>query len=175
MAVKKYPVRKKLIFLFFLLYITGSALNEVTAQDFSLYDNTIYSTYGTAIFINQISIAYERSIYSRRRKSLRLKAHAGKFLSYGLDLSTGEKKYKNYIGISGVFLIELFEMNVGVVHSKYTIARGFEPEPDVDYSEIKIGPRLYSAAGIRYTNERFMLRAGFSNVELLYVGLGVNF
>ena len=154
-----------------LLFISGP--NQINAQE-ERKNNSINIAAGTLIFNNQFSIAYERSVYSRGYFHVRAKVHYGRS-SVGLDLDEGGKKYKNHKGVSGVFLFQLFEFNLGLVFTQYTLASGDMPNPDIDYSLLRNGLSVYSGAGIRYEKNEFVVRAGFNNFEYLYAGVGICF
>ncbi len=147
----------------------------VNAQDREFKKNSIYLNYGTVVFSSQFSISYERTIFQKKHLSTKLKVNYGKYLNNNLDLETDERIYNNYIGISGVFLFKLFEINLGVATTEYTLARGFNADPNKDYDEIKTGAIFYRNAGIRYEKDNFIIRTGIGNLELLYVGIGFNF
>lgn len=162
--------------IFLCIIFSVAQINGVVAQDNDYKNNSIYASIGTAIFTAQYSISYERTIIRKNDNlRLRLKANYGKYILNGLDLETDEKEYKNHKSISAVLLFELFEANVGVAFTQYTLAQGFMPRPNVDYTEVLNGKTIYACTGIRYEKNNFMVRAGISSLELLYAGIGINF
>ena len=138
--------------------------------------NSIYATYGNLIFTSQASISYERSIFKfGQNNRTKLKATYGNNLGNNLDYDTGERVYENYTGLSVVQLFGKFETNLGAAYASYTLAPGFNPDPDIDYSLVENAFVLFANIGYRYENDHFLFRAGVGNLDLLYVGLGFNF
>ncbi|MEL7222009.1 MAG: hypothetical protein AAGJ93_11870 [Bacteroidota bacterium] len=157
-------------FLFLLIFS-----NCLCAQQVDYKNNSVYVSYGTVIFSDQFSVAYEHTLFAKDNLRTRLKGAYGTYLSNNADYDTNEELYDRHISLSAVQLIGLFEFNLGVAYIDYTLAPGFDPTPDVDYSEVKNKWALYGNVGIRYVKNNFLLRAGISRVELLYLGLGINF
>ena len=167
----KMNVQTLLLFLAFSI----SQINTGVAQEYDHKHNSVYGSLGTLIFVNQASISYERTISASEMVIWRIKINYGQYTSNGLDLETDEKEYKNHKGVSAVFLFGLFEANFGFALTQYTLASGFNPRPNVDYTEVINGKSVYIASGIRYEKNNFLVRAGFSNLEYLYAGVGINF
>ena len=155
--------------------ISFGAQQNLSAQEYEYKKNSIYASYGTAIFFGQFSISAERTVYQREMLRCKAKLNYGKVSKNNLDLSTGERIYRSYYGGSGVLVFGLFEMSLGVARAEFTRAMGFSPVAGVDYDEVFTGMIFQGNAGIRYEKEEFLLRAGVGNRELLYVGFGFSF
>lgn len=166
------PMAKSLLII--IIAILG-AINSMVSQENEYKKNSVYISAGTIIFTSQYSISYERTLDVEGMRRLRLKANYGKYGSNGLDLDTGGKNYENHKSISAVLLFGLFEADIGVAFTKYTLESGPSPIPTVDYSKVINGKQLYVSTGIRYGKNDFLIRAGISNLELLYLGVGINF
>lgn len=152
-----------------LLFTTFLALN-LNAQEESFKKNSFYINYGTVIFVNQYSLNYERTVYQSSDHVLRTKV---KF-NYGAsnnnyDLEEDEEIISSYFSLSAVQLLRFnqldFEFNIGA--AKTTLFTSSDP---TEFNKVK----LYGCTGIRYEKKHFLFRAGISNFELLYLGLGFN-
>lgn len=141
----------------------------------SVKKNAAYVSYGNIIFSSQISVSYERLIFEKNNMQTNAKVNFGKYLSNNADYETNAKVYQNFLSISAVHLVGLLEINGGISYAQFKLAKGFNPEPDIDYSELKQKIGFYGNVGIRYTKNKFLVRAGIGNVELLYLGIGLNF
>jgi len=144
--------------------------------------NAVYATGGTIIFVNQASLAYERSFLASDQFKTNGKIMIGKYLLNGLDLEAGERRYENYLGLGLVQMLYFVEINVGLAYASYTLAPGigppFDPTPDlpeIDSTKIETGLVFNGGIGIRFERNNFMIRAGLNNLELLYLGLGLAF
>ena len=145
------------------------------AQENNTHKNVIYLSYGTVIFSDQFSLAYERTIYSNTQLSTNLKVAYGRYLSNNADFETGATVYQQYWSISGVQLIQFVEVNVGIAYTEYILARGFNPLPEVDYSAKQQALEFYGNVGCRWRKNSFLFRFGIGNLELLYLGVGLSF
>jgi len=152
-----------------------ASMNAQTDDSNRHRQSSIYLTGGSVIFLNQYSLAYERSVFHNNMTTSRLKVNYGKYGDSHGDLETGERLYKNYIGLSGVQLIKFIELNAGIAFTEYSLAKFGDLDPNVDYDETKKANVFHGSLGIRITNKGFMLRTGFGNLELIYLGIGVNF
>ncbi len=152
-------------------------IGYLTAQNATdtFKNNSIFLSAGSIIFSNQVSIAYERELYEVNNWRTRIKANFGSYLSNNADYDTNAILYRNYFSLSGVQLVGLLEVNAGVAFAHYTLARGFNPDPMVNYDEVNNKIVFYGNLGIRYVKHKFLFRAGLGNLELLYIGIGVNF
>jgi len=83
--------------------------------------------------------------------------------------------FDSYISLSAVQLFGIVEASVGVAGTSFTLAPGFEPDPNVDYSVQMNGLTFIGNIGLRFEKNQFMVRVGVGNFELLYAGVGVNF
>lgn len=144
------------------------------AQEYIPNKNSIYLSYGTVIFSDQLSLAYERSLFSKNQFSTNIKAGYGRYIRNNADFETGAKIYEQYWSISGVQLIQFVEISLGIAYSQYTLASGFEPLPEVDYSAKKRAFEFYGNFGCRWKKDNFLFRLGIGNLELLYIGMGWN-
>lgn len=162
--------------LFLILLITFiSTIDFINAQETDYKKNAIYINYGNVIFISQASISYERTVFQKEHLRTKLKLNYGKHLGNHLDLETDAKVIDNYKSISGVLLYQLFEINLGLAFTKYTLEKGPSADPNKDYDITYNGTELYGSAGIRYEKDGFLMRAGIGNLELLYAGIGFTF
>jgi len=164
----------------FLIVFLVISIGRLPAQIEPDNRNAVYVTGGTTIFLNQASLAYERTFIAKEKAKTNGKVILGTYLTNGLDFEAGERKYKNYLGVSAVQQISFVELNLGVVYANYTLAGGVpldagEDFPMIDTSKVESSPVLYAGGGIRYETGGFLLRAGINNLELLYFGLGVTF
>lgn len=160
-----------LIFTFFTLTLN----QDVNAQESEYKDNSIFLSYGTVIFYNQLSISAERTIFEDEIVRYKVKLNYGNYSENNLDLSTGERIYNKYYGASGVFLFGLFEFSLGAARVEYTLAEGISPVLGVDYDKVLNSFILQGNTGIRFEKNEMLLRAGVGSRELIYVGFGFNF
>ena len=149
--------------------------NLVNAQETEYKKNAGYISFGTVIFSSQASLSYERTIYEKDLIRTKFKINYGKYISNNLDQETDSKVYNNYKSVSGVFLFNQFEFNLGIAFTEYKLVRGFEPDPSRDYDEVINGSQIYGNIGVRYEKNNFLMRAGIGNLELLYAGVGFSF
>ncbi len=166
-----------LFFSFFCLISYGQETTvNVEIQNAEFYKkNFIYATYGNLIFVDHVSFSFERSFYQKYRTRFNAKLSVGRFPRNGFDLETGEKINKKYLAFSGVFCLNLFEVQLGVAYREYQLAVGFTPDPGIDYNENLSGLQSTGAIGFRFEKQNFILRAGVGNHELLYASIGVGF
>jgi len=146
----KYEITKivsfiSIIFCSFLVNIECASAQELKLKN----KNTAYVSYGNIIFSNQVSVACERSIVERKRMQTRWKLNYGNYLTNNADYETGARVYNHIFGVSVVQLIRWLEINVGVAYARYQLERGFNPEPDIDYSVVQEGIVLYRNVGVR--------------------------
>ena len=161
--------------LFIFVILSLSCLSVTTAQEYDYKKNAIYASYGSVIFSSQISIAYDRTVYEKNQFRTKIKINYGNYADKYPDLSSDEREYRSYYGLSGVIVFGLFEASIGVGSAKYTLAQGDMPSPGVDYDEVMNGIIFQGSSGIRYEANDFILRAGIGNLELLYIGVGFVF
>ncbi len=169
---------KKLIvkLLFLITIVVFTNLKTATAQEVEGYlKNSLYVSVGTVLFSSQVSFSYERTILEKKDWRTKVKLNYGHYLYNGLDYDTNEKVNDNFLSLSAVQLIGLVELNGGLAYSRYKLASGFDPEPNVDYTQQKERYQFYGNIGVRYEKNNFMFRGGIGNLEFLYLGLGVNF
>lgn len=163
-------------FVFLILINSLINLEYVSAQNIERdLKNTAYISYGNIISSSQISISYERLIFDINKMQTRVKANYGTYLSNNADFETNAKVYEHFSSISAVQLIGILELNAGLAYTQYKLAKGLEPEQDMDYSKINQRIEFYGNIGIRYAKNNFLIRTGLGNLELLYFGIGVNF
>ena len=167
-----FVIFKKIIFLGLILLLIGTNLN---AQKYPYNKNTIYLSYGNIIFEDQVSIAYERLIFKKETYRTRLKAFFGKRLNNNYDYEEGAKLFENYFGISGVQLIGRLELNAGLAYTTFRLYPDFMTTQNINDQELRNDFSYYGSLGFRYEKDNFLFRAGVSNLELLYIGLGVTF
>lgn len=159
--MKRYSNALPLLLMITLLsFGTQSNLN---AQESNYKKNSVFVSYGTAIFHGQCAIAAERTVYEKDRLRYKVKLNYGKYSKNDSELSIGPRNYKAYYGASGVLVLGLFEFSLGVARIELMDSR---TEPKL---------RFQSNTGIRYEKNEFLVRAGLGNRELLYVGIGLNF
>ena len=147
----------------------------LNAQNAAYKKNSICLSYGNIIFSDQISFSYERMVWGVDNMRTKAKINYGHYLNNNADYETGATVYKNHLSLSGIQLIGLLELNAGIAFTQFTLASGFSPVPAIDYSKIKNKITFYGNIGIRYVSNKFLIRAGIGNLELLYAGIGVNF
>ena len=157
--------------LFLLLLMT----NISAAQTEEYKKNSIYLSYGSIINASQYSFSFERLVFQKNHLRTGIKLNYGIVNAEGLDFDTNEKVYDNFKGISGVLLFNIFEINMGLALTEYSLARGINPDPEVDYNEKINGINFYGSAGLRFVNDEFMFKVGIGNLEYLYLGAGLNF
>jgi len=145
------------------------------AQEEARNENSIYLSYGTVVLSNQLSLAYERTLFSKKQLTTKFKVNYGNYLSNNADFDTGAKVYQQYWSVSGVQLIRFLELNVGLAYTQYMLASGFDPLPNVDYSKQEQTFEFYGSIGCRWEKNKFLFRFGIGNLELLYLGVGVCF
>jgi len=104
-----------------------------------------------------------------------MKLNVGSYLTNGLDYDTNSFVYDKYISLSAVQLLGPIEVNAGMAYTQYTLAAGFEPMPTIDYNQTKTRLEFYGSFGLRFDNKGFLLRGGVGNLELIYIGMGINF
>lgn len=161
--------------LFLILFIAFiSSIGSINAQETDYDKNAVFVNYGNIIFVSQISISIERTIYQKEHTRTKLKVNYGKHLGNHFDLEPGSKVTENYKSVSGVLLFHFIEINLGVAFTKYSLENG-PPNPLIDYSLIYNGTSVYGNAGIRYEKGGVLLRAGIGNLELLSAGIGFTF
>ena len=157
--------------LFLLLIMT----NISAAQTAEYKQNSIYLSYGSIINASQYSVSLERLVFQKKHLRTGIKLNYGIVNADGLDYDTNEKVYDNFKGISGVLLFNIFEINMGLALTEYSLARGFSPDPGVDYDEKINGTNFYGSTGLRFVNDEFLFKVGIGNLEYLYLGAGFNF
>ena len=156
--------------------IQAQKMENTQAQNIgNTQKNSIYATFGTIIFSSQVSVSYERLLIKKKISETRAKLNYGNYLSNNFDYATGAKVWDSYFSVSAVQLISIVEINLGLAFSKFRLAEGFDPEPNVDYTTVMNGTSFYGNFGLRYSKNKFLVRAGFGFPELLYFGLGFNF
>lgn len=161
-----------LLILFTLLTNTGNTSAQNTKPN---HKNTAYVSLGSILFDSQFSISYERLIFEKKKMETSLKANYGNYFINGSDYETNARVNESFFSLSAVQLIGLLELNAGIAYTQYKLARGFDPEPDIDYTELKNRVNFYGIIGIRYTKNRFLIRGGLGNLELLHLGVGLKF
>ena len=159
-----------------ILALTILSLQSTLAQDVETHQkNSVYANYGSVIFSSQVSVSYERLFLKKGKYETRAKLNYGNYLSNNLDFETNAKVYEDYFSVSAVQLIGLLELNAGMALSNFKRAEGFEPDPDVDYTILMNQVIFYGNIGIRYSKNNFLIKAGVGNLELLHIGIGLNF
>ncbi len=157
-----------LLFLVSMIWIPGL----VSAQETKQSKNTVIVNYGTVIFADQLSLAYERSLFRSQNKffETKIKASFGKYLSNNYDYDEDAEVTSSHYGVSAVQLIWLWkiglELNTGVSSIAFST-------PATSTIERKSG--FYLGSAIRYDSSLLSFRAGLNNIELLTIGLGINF
>ena len=170
----KFTVYQKSYLIISILIFLG--FNVAVAQNTEMENkNSVYGNYGNLIAISQASISYERLFLKKEKLETRVKLNYGNYLSNNLDFETNARVTDSYFSLSAVQLIGILELNAGVALENFRLAAGFEPDPDVDYSILMNRLAFYGNIGIRYSKKNFLIRAGFGNLELLHVGVGLNF
>jgi len=144
-------------------------------QETDYKNQSIYATYGTVIFSSQVSFAFDRTVYKKEHLRVKLKLNFGKYADKYPDFDEGERKYKSYYGLSGVMVFGAFEASLGVASARFTLAKGDMPNPEVNYDDVMNGLSVQGNVGIRIERGEFLFRAGIGNLELLYIGIGINF
>lgn len=149
-----------------LLYLTP-AFSQTEAVE----KQAIYANVGTVVFENQVSINFERLLFASSPKfQTRLKLNAGTYLSNNYDYDETAEIYDSYLSASILQLLPLgqvqLELNIGLARTRFTTP--------VD-SQQQIQYRAYSLAGIRYSENGWLIRTGFGNLELLHLGIGYQF
>jgi len=168
--VKKLSISLSIALLFFTSY------GQETNQSQTTYNkNIVYATYGNLIWLNQVSVSYERNVFQNNVIRFNVKLSAGKFPMNGLDLETGEKINKQYASLSGVYCMNKLELQLGVAYREFNLAAGFDPQPDIDYNKSRQGFQGTGLIGFRMEKQNFLFRAGLGNFELLYISLGFTF
>ncbi len=137
--------------------------------------NSIYVNYGNVIFVSQASIAYERLILDKDDYVTKGRLMYGNYLTNNLDFEAGARRYESYLGLSVVQLLYWVEINAGVAYGRYTFAPGIDPVEMIDSTTIQESAVAFGSVGVRYEKNNFLFRAGVGNLELLYIGLGMNF
>jgi len=162
---------------FFLILLAAFITNivSINAQETEYKKNALYINYGNVIFASQASVSYERTVYQKEHIRTKLKVNYGKFLGNHFDQDIGGKITESYKSVSGVLLMRLFEINLGVAFTKYTLEGNPFPDPNTDGDRIYNGTDFYGSFGIRTEKDGFLLRAGIGNLELLYAGIGFTF
>ena len=168
-----FNFKKSSFFVFVLLIISlQSAIGQEVETD---HKNSIYGSLGTVILSNQASLSYERMLFKKGKLETRAKLNYGSYLSNNFDFDTGAKVNENHLSLSAVQLFGILELNAGAAFVNFRLAEGFNPDPNVDYTELLNRVTFYGNIGVRYSKNRFLFRAGIGNLELLYLGLGLNF
>lgn len=162
-----------LIVLFFCLVFNLANAQFQTDSEFK--NNSVFGSFGTIILSNQASLSYERTVFSKKKLRTRVKLSYGNFFSNNLDFDTGAQIFDSYLSLSAVQLFGIVEASAGITGTRFTLAPGFEPDPNVDYTEQMNGLTFIGNIGLRFEKDQFMFRVGVGNFELLYAGIGVNF
>ncbi len=158
-----------------ILFFFFSLLSVSAQEDPGSKKNSVYGNFGTIIFSNQMSLSYERLLAEKKSLRTKAKVQFGHYLSNNADYDTNARLTENYVSLSAVQLISILEFNAGISWVQYSLAPGFDPDPDTNYDELFNRLAFYGNIGLRYTKDHFMIRAGLGNLELLYLGIGVNF
>jgi len=167
-------VKKYILFVISLLLFSSITI----AQDTEYKSNSIYANYGTVIFAHQVSVSYERLLFQKNKMRTKAKLNYGNWVSDGLDYDIDAKATQSYLSLSGVQLFGMFEIGAGAALRRYQYGNGINltpGDPPADYWDIKSDVVFYGNIGLRYEEGGFLFRAGIGNLELLYLGLGVNF
>lgn len=159
---------------YYILFLTLLQTLVTSGQE-EIQKNSLYVSMGTVIFSNQVSVAYERNIFSRNKARTNFKIGAGTYLSNNADYETGAIVNDNYFNLGVAQLINKLELNAGLAYTNYKKDAGFNPVPEVDYDEQFNRFQVYANIGVRLSKKNFLFRAGVGNLELLYLGLGFNF
>lgn len=160
------------------MLILAAGICDSNAQESEYKKNSIYTTLGSIFWSSNVSLSYERMfLQNDKRMRTSAKIGYGHTLYDGFDYDENAKKVNNYVSLSAVQMFHLLEVSLGGAYTWYNLTQGVaaDPDPDVDYDEIKSEIRPYVTLGFRYAKNNFLFRAGFSNMEFLYLGLGVNF
>jgi|GEM_PF-3392818 len=145
----------------------------VSAQDASNKKNSVYASIGSVVFINQVSISYDRTVYEYQKIKVKAKANYGHVLSNHYDFEENTDVTWNYWTLAGVFQFSVLEVNTGVSLTQNNRTTGIVVNNDL--SESFLAANFYGSVGVRLEKDWFHFRAGVGNMELLYAGVGVNF
>ena len=167
--------RNKINYILLLFFVIIFISKNSSAQEHKDYKkNTIYVSYANLIFVSQASLSYERLLLQSDNNRTKLKLGFGKYLNNNYDYETNATVYESYLSLSAVQMLNIIELNGGIAYTKFKLARGFNPDPDIDYNEKRNKLVFYGNVGLRYVRENFIIRGGIGNLELLYVGIGIN-
>ncbi|MBX2874298.1 MAG: hypothetical protein KTR30_19415 [Saprospiraceae bacterium] len=164
-------MKNQATFLLLLLSIPAMIQAQKAPDSPSKFKQTIYINLGSVIFDSQVSISFERSIYrSSTNFETRVKLNAGRYLVNGSDYEADAPITSSYYGLSLQQLIPVgktyIELNAGAAQTRYSTLS----DPS-DRNKI----RAYTLAGLRYSNNGWLARVGIGNLELLHIGLGLEF
>jgi len=168
------PSSNILLSMVFCMILGMGALCSQSEQG-GYHKHSVYASYGTVLLSTQASVSAERTLFQKNNFRTRVRASFGDYLTNNGDFETDARVLENYLSLSVVQMIEIWEISVGVAGTRFRRAAGFDPVPGVDYSIVMTGAELSFNTGIRYVYDHFMIRAGVGNHELLYLGLGVHF
>ncbi len=180
-SFSKFVLPLSLIVLFSVCGMSGVAQSEEVNSGERVYpteNNSVLTTIGSLIFVNQASFSYERKVWQKNNFRTRARLTYGTYLNNGLDISVGNV-YHNYLGISAVQQISLFEFNIGAAYANYD--RYDEDlnvnifEEEIIVTEDQSGIFLFGNVGMRFDINQFIIRFGIGNLNLAFFGLGFSF
>ena len=160
-------------FFTFLLFFTCTFSQLSAQKDYK--KNSLHVSYGNIIFASQANVSYERTLLKKRIFRTRARIGYGNYLSNNFDFDTNAKVHENYLSLGIVQMLGILELSAGVARTTFTLAPGFDPNPNVDYDELLNDFEFIGNIGLRYTAKRWLIRAGIGNHEKLYLGVGLNF
>jgi len=139
--------------------------------------NSLYISYGNILYISQVSFSYERLLFTKDKLQTRAKLSYGNHLTNHIDHDVNAEVTEDFLGISVTQLAGRFEINAGLAYINYTLSTGIggDLDPNIDYDLVRNKIRYYGNIGFRYAKNGFLFRAGVGSLELLYVGIGLNF
>lgn len=158
---------KNVFLLFSLLIVCAPYLK---AQEEVRPQNAIYGSLGTTISSNQVSLAYERMLFSRNEFQTKAKLNIGTYLSNNADYEDGARVNEQHYSISAVQILNIFELNIGLAYTEFSLAQNITGR-----SELMNSFEYYASFGVRYERNKLVLRGGIGNFELLYLSAGVSF
>lgn len=164
----KNIVKPLLPILFFCIAATA-----VIAQESNYKKNSIYASFGTVIWANQVSVSYDRTVYEWKALRAKAKVNFGQVLGNHYDSAENSRITWRYGTISAVHMYSIFEVNTGISLTQNSRQTGLVNNQNP--TDLFLAADFYGSVGIRLEKDWFQFRTGIGNLEFIYVGLGANF